>query len=183
MRYLLMLIAASTLGFMAALSAGTAAFAEELTIQVRTIDDPSVEPDLDLCDRAPFPINAVFGASAWSLAARASDGAVVNEQIQQVGTATACMLVTDPTFAPGSEILLFGSFEVDQGSFVGQGKCLVTSNEFPRPGAVLAGCTAGGIEAPPGFTGGIAGSATILNPLNLPDVQTGSYWTIRFFTE
>ena len=40
MRYLLMLIAASTLGLIGALSAGTAAFAEELTIQVRTIDDP-----------------------------------------------------------------------------------------------------------------------------------------------
>jgi hypothetical protein len=183
MRYLLMLIAASTIGFVAALSAGTAAMAEELTIQVRTIDDPSVDPDLDLCDRAPFPINAVFGASAWSLGTRANDGVVVVDQIRQVGTATACLLVTDPTFARDSEILLFGTFELDQGNFLGQGKCLVTSDGFTPSGAVLAGCAVSGIEAPPGFTSVIAGSTTVLNPLNLPDVQTGSYWTIRVFTE
>lgn len=183
MRYLLILIAVSTIGFLAALSAGTAAIAEELTIQLRTIDDPSVDPDLDLCDRAPFPINAALGASAWSLATRASDGTVVNEQIRQVGSGTACLLVTDPTFARDSEILLFGNFELDQGDFVGQGKCLVTSDGFTPSGAVLAGCAVTGIEAPPGFTSVIAGSAMVLNPLNLPDVQTGSYWTIRAFTE
>ncbi len=183
MRYLLMLIALSTIGFVAALSVRTAAAAEELTIQLRTIDDPAVAPDLDLCDRAPFPINAALGASAWSLGSRASDGVVVIDRIRQVGTATACLLVTDPTFARDSEILLFGNFELDQGNFVGQGKCLVTSDGFTPSGAVLAGCAVTGIEAPPGFTSIIAGSATVLNPLDLPDVQTGSYWTIRLFSE
>lgn len=177
------LLAAGLAALIAVLLTVSVAWAQEVTILLRTIDDPAVPPDIEFCEDGPIFTNAFLGASAWSLATRAKDGEIVNDQIRQVGTATACLAIIDPAFPPGGELPLYGNFVLQEGTFVGEGSCVVTSNDIPQPGVVLTVCSARVIDAPPGFAGGFAGSATLLNPLQLPGVETGSFWSLRLFLE
>jgi hypothetical protein len=57
----------------------------------------------------------------------------------------------------------------------------VTSNGVPQGGVVLAGCALRLQSGPPGFVGGIATSATVVN-LGAPGFQTGSFWTLRVYS-
>ena len=176
-------LAAGLVALFPVLMAAPAHSAQEITFLLRTIDDPAVEPDEEFCAAGPLRTNTFLGASAWSLATRKKSGKVFYDQVRQVGTATACLAIIDPRFPVGSLIPLYGNFVLTEGTFVGEGACVVTSNDVPEPGVVLTVCSAKVTDAPPGFSGGVAGSATLLNPLGLPGVETGSYWSLRFFKE
>lgn len=165
------------------LTAAPAAAAEELAILLRTLDDPTVEADEAFCLDGPIRTNTFIGASAWSVVTRKQNGKVFYDRVRRVGTATACLAIIEPDFPVRSVIPLYGNFVLQQGTFVGRGGCTVTSNDIPVPGVVSAVCSASVTDAPPGFVGGVAGSATLLNPLQIPGVETGSYWSLRFFRE
>lgn len=158
----------------------------ESVILFRSLDDPAVMPDPEVCERAPFfpHINVVFGASLWSSRTCASDGEVVVPEVSQVGTATACMLITDPTFPPGGVAPFYIEGTAGDVDFTGVGECTLTSNDVPVPGLILAGCNLK-IPADPdqGLIGGIATSNSVFNPLGIPDFGTGSYWTLHLYWE
>ena len=158
----------------------------ESVILFRSLDDPAVVPDPEVCERAPFfpYVNVVFGASFWSPRTRASDGEVVVPEASQIGTATACMLITDPTFPVGGVAPFYIEGTAGDVDFTGIGECTLTSNDVPVPGLVLAGCNLK-IPADPdqGLIGGIAISNSVFNPLGIPDFGTGSYWTLLMYWE
>lgn len=156
----------------------------ESVVLFHSIDDPSISPDLEVCERAPFYpyINVLFGESFWSSRTRASDGEVVRTQPRQIGTATACMLITDPTFPAGGVAPMYIEGTAGDVNFTGTGECTLASNDVPVPGVILAGCNLY-ISADPsqGLIGGIATSNSILNPLGIPDFRAESYWTLRLY--
>jgi len=156
----------------------------ESVIQFRSLDDPAVVPDLEVCERAPFfpHINVVFGASFWSSRTRANDGQVVVPEARQIGIATACMLVTDPTFPVGGVAPFYIEGMVGDVDFTGIGECTLVGNTVPVPGLILAGCNLK-IPADPdqGLLGGSATSNSVFNPLAIPGFETGSYWTLHLY--
>jgi hypothetical protein len=158
----------------------------ESVMQFRSLDDPAVTPDLEVCERAPFypQINVVFGASFWASRTRASDGEVVVAEAAQVGTATACMLVTDPTFPVGGVAPFHIEGWAGDVAFTATGECTLTSNNIPVSGLVLASCNLKvPADAEQGLLGGIATSNSVFNPLGLPGFGTGSYWTLHLYWE
>ena len=158
----------------------------ESVIQFRSLDDPSVVPDLEVCERAYFfpHVNVVFGATFWPSRTRASDGEVVKPEVHQIGTATACMLITDPTFPVGGVAPFYIEGTAGDVDFTGVGECRLTGNSVPVPGLILAGCNLK-IPADPdqGLIGGIATSNSVFNPLGIPGFETGSYWTLHLYWE
>ncbi len=158
----------------------------ESVIQFRSLDDPAVVPDLEVCERAPFfpHVNVLFGASFWSSRTRASDGEVVVPEVHQIGTATACMLITDPTFPVGGVAPFYIEGMAGDVDFTGVGECTLASNDIPIPGLILAGCNLK-IPADPdqGLIGGLATSDSVFNPLGIPGFGTGSYWTLHVYWE
>jgi len=158
----------------------------ESVIQFRSLDDPAVMPDLEVCEGAPFfpHINVLFGASFWPSRTRASDGEVVVPEVRQIGTATACMLITDPTFPVGGVAPFYIEGTAGDLDFTGIGECTLVSNDVPVPGLILASCNLE-IPADPnqGLIGGIATSNSVFNPLGIPGFGTGSYWTLHLYWE
>lgn len=146
--------------------------------QLRTEEDPQVAVSASFCGQAPFRHNLTLGASVYAPRARGSDGKVVNEGNQRVGQALACARLTDLSFSPGSLHDFYVRFDLPEGSFTAVGKCLVNAKNVPSGGLVLTGCTLNLVEGPAGTRGGQATSASIFNPLRLPGVNTGSYWTL-----
>ena len=54
---------------------------------------------------------------------------------------------------------------------------------MPVPRLILAGCSLRLVAAPEPIEGGIATSNSVFNPFRLPGFDTGSYWTIRGYTD
>ena len=158
----------------------------ESVILFRSLDDPAVMPDPEVCERAPFfpHVNVVFGASFWSSRTSASDGEVVVPEARQIGTATACMLITDPTFPVGGVAPFYIEGTAGDVDFTAIGECTLASNNVPVPGLILAGCNLK-IPADPdqGLISGLATSNSVFNPLGIPGFGTGSYWTLHLYWE
>jgi hypothetical protein len=154
------------------------------TLVFRSLEDPAVSNQPKAC---PFGgANLLLGATLWSMNTRASDSRVVNEAVQQIGTAAACGLITT-ALIPGTLVPFYVEFTLDQGpdkgdTYVAVGTCQVISNNVPRPGVVLAGCALRVTQGPEGFLGGAATSMSIFNPLRLEGAGTGSFWTLRAYT-
>jgi hypothetical protein len=154
------------------------------TLVFRSLEDPDVSSHPKEC---PFPgANLFLGATLWSMGTRASDSRVVNEAVQQIGTAAACGLITT-ALIPGTLVPFYVEFTLDQGpdkgdTYVAVGTCQVITNNVPRPGVVLAGCALRVTQGPEGFLGGAATSMSIFNPLRLQGAGTGSFWTLRAYT-
>jgi hypothetical protein len=160
---------------------GSTAFAGERVIQVRTAEDARVIVGDDICAEAPFTSNVRLGAYAWSFQTRASDGSVVNDMINDVGTAKACVRITDFRFTPLSIAHFYIVFNFRQEAYAGLGVCTVTSNNVPEPGLVLAGCSLSLKDRASGADVGIAVSSSVFNPFHLPGYETGSYWTLKIY--
>jgi len=154
------------------------------TLVFRSLEDPSVSDRPQAC---PFAgANLFLGATLWSMQTRASDSRVVDEAVQQFGTAAACGLITT-ALIPGTLVPFYVEFTLEQGpdkgdTYVAVGSCQVITNNVPRPGVVLAGCALRVTQGPEGFLGGAATSMSIFNPARLPGAGTGSFWTLRAYT-
>ena len=60
-------------------------------------------------------------------------------------------------------------------------QCVCVSNQVPRAGVVLAGCSLKLTEFPRGYVGGFVTSSSVFNPFGITGFSTGSYWTLRAF--
>jgi hypothetical protein len=153
------------------------AFQEKLYV-FRTMDDPDVQPNLAVCEAAPFEVSIVLGASLWAMRTRSSDGLMVNPDSRRIGTGTACLHVT--SLAVDATAPIAGEFVIGSRTVRATGSCLVESNDVPVPGLILANCSLR-IDPAPGVLGGIASSNSVFNPRQLPGFNTGSIWTVRLF--
>ena len=149
------------------------------TLVFRSLEDPNVSSHPEEC---PFPsANLFLGATLWSIETDASDSRVVNEAVRQIGTAAACGLITTASLVPFYIEYTLNPGNHGGNTFVAVGACQVVSNDVPRPGIVLAGCTLRVTQGPEDFLGGIATSMSIFNPLRLQGAGTGSFWTLRAY--
>jgi hypothetical protein len=151
------------------------------TYVVRTVEDPTVPPVPDSDCPSGAGILLKPRGYAWSIATRASDGMVVQEQLQQVGIVSTCLRLTFP-IVEGTTVPFYALFELGGDSYTASGACRATSNGVPRSGVVLAGCALRLLTGPEGFVGGIATSASVLTLGQVAGFQTGSFWTLRVYS-
>ena len=149
--------------------------------QFRSEEDPTFAGDPTVCPAAPFVTNVRLNASLYATNTRSKDGLTMNESSRKIGTATACVRITDPTFPPGKQEAFYVAFDTPAGRFTANGTCALVSNNVPEPRIVLAGCNLKIVGAPAGFVGGEATSASIFNPARIAGVNTGSYWTLLVY--
>lgn len=138
----------------------------------RSQEDASTPPDPGFCASAPFLPNLRLGATLWE-----EDG--YGER--RAGRATACARITDPTFPPGARLPFHAVFHLPEGRVVATGEATVVSNDVPVAGVVMAVCHLKVVEAPAGYSGGVACSLSVFNPAGVPGYATGSEWTVRLF--
>jgi hypothetical protein len=170
--------AVTIVGPLDAAAHGSSALSEEVYV-VRSQDDPNLP---SLPPGCPYQSpSATFGAHIFSIETRASDARVTNPDAREVGTGKACALITDPTFAPGSEIDNYIEFYLPIGTVIAHGKCPVTGKNQPVEGTVIGGCAIPIVSGPAGFVAGVATSSTILNVRHVPGFNTGSYWMLRMW--
>ncbi|MBL8920254.1 MAG: hypothetical protein JNJ54_15415 [Myxococcaceae bacterium] len=158
------------------------AWADEVTYQFRSVEDPAFPPDDSVCAQAPFRVNVKLGASLWSQHTRAVDGRVVLPKVLRVGRATACVELTNFLFPPGLAQNFYVVFDLPSGRYTAVGTCTLTSNDVPTAGLVLAGCALDVVAGPQGVVGGVATSASTFNPARLAGYSTGSSWTLQAYT-
>jgi len=150
------------------------------TLVFRSLEDPNVSSHPKEC---PFPsANLFLGATLWSIETDAGDSRVVDEAVQQIGTAAACGMITTAPLVPFYIEYTLNPGHHGGNTFVAVGACQVASDNVPRPGIALAGCALRVTQGPEGFLGGIATSMSIFNPLRLQGAGTGSFWTLRAYT-
>jgi hypothetical protein len=158
------------------------ALAGEVVYQFRTEEDPKAVADpAAACKAAPFEANVRLAGSALVPRKLSGDGKVKVADQKKVGTALACVRITDRTFPEGSQGDIYARFELPEGTFAAAGKCTAVSNAVPRAGVVLTGCALKLTEFPKAYAGGIATSTSVFNPMGLPGYNTGSFWTLRVF--
>jgi len=168
---------------LAVLVSSSPALAAEAMYQLRSEEDlKAVADPVTECKVAPFEVNVRLPASLFVPEPHAKDGKVKSAGKKKVGTALACVRLTDRTFPEGSRADMYARFELPEGRFTAVGTCTVVSNAVPRPGIVLAGCALKLTEFPAAYAGGLATSTSVFNPTGLPGFNTGSLWTLRAFT-
>lgn len=170
---------------------------EEKVYVFKTIDDPAVQYDPAVLERAPWwnpawdaenppPFIVPLGASVWMFTTN-GDGKVLKETVRRIGTGTAVALLNDPTFTPYNKLAPF-YFEApikQHGNnpdltIAANGYAIVTSKNAPEPGIIMLGINLTIIpDAAQGILGGSASSNSIFNLMGLPGYDTGSYWTAR----
>lgn len=156
------------------------ALASESVFVFRSVEDPSLTPDPNVCATAPFRVNLRLVAALYSVRTRADDGEVVKAEVKRIGVANACGQITHFGFPPGLQQRFHVRFDLPEGSVTATGTCTLISNNVPRGGVVLAGCALAVTEAPESL-GGMATSASVLNPFRLTGFNTGSYWTLQLY--
>lgn len=154
---------------------------DPVVLRFRSVEDPDFPADRSVCAAAGFATNVFLGASLWSEADAASSGRVVNNGVKRIGSATACIRITDPTFPPGLPQQFFARFDTPEGIFTASGACTLISNDVPEPGLVLGGCHLRVVDGPAEMRGGAITSLSIFNPRNLAGYATGSEWTLQFY--
>jgi hypothetical protein len=159
------------------------ALADEGVYLFRTQEDPSVTPT------CPEGDTVRLGALLYTPRTRASDGMVVQDAPDPVGTAIGCgRLLTYTPFDPSVQSPFSMVFTLNDGlTFTAKGTCTITSLTFPIPGVpaplLLVGCTLDVNEDPAfGVLNGLATSASVFTPYPLPGYGTGSFWTVQVYT-
>ncbi len=173
-----LLIAALTMA-----SFGAPAAAEQILV-FRSIEDQSTPPDESFCSFSttiPFKPNVLLGASLWSIETRASDAKIVNDQVHQVGNATACTQITNFNFPTFTTVPFYIRFDLEDAQYVGLGDCTIISNSVPVNKLILAGCSLNLTNVPPDVKGGAATSLSVFNPFRLSGFSTGSIWTLHLY--
>ncbi len=159
------------------------AHASEVVMQFRTQEDPAVPADAAVCAAAPFTANVKLGASVYVPQHEPADGKVVDAGGRRVGTATACIEMTDAAFPAGQQLNVYMRYVLPEGGFTARGTCTVVSNDVPADGLVLAGCAMRLVDVPKGFVGGTVSSTSVFNPRRLPGYATGSYYTLYAYRD
>ena len=154
---------------------------EPTVIRYRSVEDPRFPADASVCAAAPFAANVFLGASLWSENTAASSGRIVNNSVRRIGTATACLQITDPTFPPGLGQHFYARFDTPEGIFTALGSCTLISNDVPVAGLVLGGCHLRISDGPAWMRGGAVTSLSSFNPRGLPGFSTGSEWTLQIY--
>ena len=167
---------------LAALTLSSIVSAAEVSYQFRSVEDPAFPADPAICAQAPFRVNVRLGASLWSQHTRFVDGRVIDNQVLRIGKATACVQLTNFLFPPGLQQNFYAVFDLPSGRYTGTGTCTLSSNNVPRAGLVLAGCTLKVVTGPSGVLGGVITSASTFNPARLAGFSTGSVWTLQTYT-
>lgn len=157
------------------------ALAREVVYQFRSEEEPQAVADPRACLAAPFPANVQLLGRIFVPEESSEDGKVRSGDQRRLGTALACVRITDRSFSEGSQVDIYARFELPEGRFVAVGQCTALSNTVPRPGVVLAGCALKLTGFPTPYVGGFATSSSLFNPLHLPGYNTGSFWTLRLF--
>jgi hypothetical protein len=174
---------------------------EERIYVFKTLDDPDVQYDPAVLERAPWwnpawdaenppPFIVPLGASVWMFATN-GDGKVVKDTVRRIGTGTAVGLINDPTFTPyGTLAPFYFEMPIKQHghqpdlTIAANGYAIVTSKNAPELGIIMLGINMTIIpDAAQGILGGSASSNSIYNLMGLPGYQTGSYWTVRIDLE
>ena len=154
---------------------------DEHTHVFKSVEDPTVQADLSVCAQASFTPNAVLSASFYAVQGRSADGLIVNSSTKRIGWGTACARIT--SLAVGATVPIIGDFNINKNKhLIGEGACVLASNNVPAAGLILAGCTIP-LDAGNGVLGGIATSNTVFNPFGLPGFDTGSVWTVHVFDQ
>ncbi|HEX6911873.1 MAG TPA: hypothetical protein VF142_15830 [Longimicrobium sp.] len=154
---------------------------EPVVLRFRSVEDPDFPADRAVCAAAGFQANVFLGASLWSEANAASSGRIVNNGVRRIGSATACIRITDPTFPAGLPQQFFARFDTPEGIFTASGACTLISNDVPERGLVLGGCHLRVVDGPAEMRGGAITSLSVFNPRALPGYSTGSEWTVQFY--
>ena len=165
----------------------------------RTLSDPNVTPDPDVCNRGKAILgvpgfNLVIGASGWAVATRMDNGEVVNEKVRNIGTGTGCYLLTDPTMTPfQAETPMYFEAQTKDLHIAFAGECEATNNAWgpliPPPenpeGPVFSSCYMKVVPAfsTPGVKWGQATGNSTFVPGELPGFETGSLWAIELVWE
>lgn len=158
------------------------AAAGERVYLLRTQEDPSVKADCAPGD------DIILGALLYTPRTRASDGLVMKDAGNPVGTAIGCgKLVSVTPFDPVHQNPFSLRIDLPEGTFTAQGTCTATSLTFPIPGVpaplILAGCSLRvNADANLGVVNGIATSASVFMVRPLPGYGTGSFWTMQVYT-
>ncbi len=164
------------------LLAPTLAFAQARVLQFRSAEDPASPPDPAVCARAPFQTNVRIGGTLYTYETRKRNGEVVaDDEPRAIGKATACVLLTNFTFPPGLVQSFFLQLTLPDGVYTASGTCTVISNNVPKSGLVLAGCSLPITGAPKGVVGGAVASVSTFNPFRLEGFATGSFWTVQLY--
>lgn len=154
---------------------------DPVVLRFRSVEDPDFPADRNVCAQAGFGVNVFLGASLWSEANTASSGRIVNNGVKRIGSATACIRITDPTFPPGLPQQFYARFDTPEGIFTAKGACTLISNDAPEAGLVIGGCHLRVLDGPAEMRGGAITSLSIFNPRNLAGYATGSEWTVQFY--
>ncbi len=154
---------------------------EPVVLRFRSVEDPQFPADRGVCAAAGFQANVFLGASLWSEANTASSGRIVNNSVRRIGSATACIRITDPTFPAGLPQQFYAKFNTPEGIFTASGACTLISNDVPQAGLVLGGCHLRVVDGPAEMRGGAITSLSVFNPRNLAGYATGSEWTVQFY--
>ncbi len=171
----------SALVFSVLLAVPGVGWAGEVMYQFRSEEDPKAVDAEKACQAAPFEANVRLPANIFVPDQSTGEAKLKRAGQKRVGTALACVRITDRTFAEGSQADIYARFDLPEGRFAAVGKCTVVSNAVPRAGVVLSSCALKLTEYPAAYAGGFATSASIFNPTRLPGYNTGSLWTLRVF--
>ncbi|ABF87292.1 hypothetical protein MXAN_7351 [Myxococcus xanthus DK 1622] len=170
-------------GMLGVLLLSAQAGANEVVMQFRTQEDPASPADPAVCAAAPFEVNVKLGGSVYVPEHNPKDGKVVDGGGRRVGSATACVQVTDSAFPAGQQLNVYMRYNLPEGRFTARGTCTLVSNDVPAAGLVLAGCAMRLVDVPKGFVGGSVSSTSVFNPRKLPGYATGSYYTLYAYRD
>lgn len=154
---------------------------QPVVLRFRSVEDPDFPADRAVCAAAGFQANVFLGASLWSEATTATSGRVVNNGVRRVGSATACIRITNPSFPAGLPQQFYSRFQTPEGTFTASGACTLISNDVPEQGLVLGGCHLRVVDGPAEMRGGAITSLSVFNPANLAGYATGSEWTVQYY--
>jgi hypothetical protein len=135
---------------------------------------------------APCPEqNIKLGAYVYAPRTRASDGKVMKQLGQPVGTAVGCGLMKE--IKPGSRAPFNMTFDLGGQKIFATGECTVADWFFPIPKpapVLLVGCYLKVAEdGDQGLLHGVATSASVFMPSAIPGYETGSFWTLHLYTK
>lgn len=148
---------------------------------IRSTVAPYLDPSA--CDDAAFVPNIIAGARMTSVKYRESDAAVGDPEQEEVGLGTLCFKLQDPTFSAfGTPLLAHGKLTVNGISITIDGQCTITNQNTPAPGVHLMTCALPVTQAPPGYSGGLLTTNSVLNVAGVPGISTGSLLALHLYT-
>ncbi len=148
-------------------------------------DDPDLEPNHEFCYSAPFNSNTTVAASLWSVQTNIGTSRLIDDGVVQVGTATACLELSDEGFEIGGMVPMHVEFVFGRMILNATGACLSTTAGVPADGVVLSGCTLDILDSPTHrkVLGGMASSNSLFNLGGVPGLNTGSVWAMRVYKD